>query len=54
MLFGGAPLDGPRHLWWNFVSSDVARIEAAKRDWQAGRFGEVVGDEQEHIPLPEK
>ncbi|MBB3813961.1 hypothetical protein FHY13_002308 [Xanthomonas arboricola] len=21
MLLGGEPLDGPRHLWWNFVSS---------------------------------
>jgi redox-sensitive bicupin YhaK (pirin superfamily) len=52
MLFGGAPLDGPRHLWWNFVSSSKERIERAKQDWRDGRFGAVPGD-HEHIPLPE-
>jgi hypothetical protein len=52
MLFGGAPLDGPRHLWWNFVSSSKERIEQAKQDWRDGRFGTVPGD-NEHIPLPE-
>ena len=52
MLFGGAPLDGERHLWWNFVSSSRERIEQAKADWSAMRFGTVAGDEQEFIPLP--
>jgi redox-sensitive bicupin YhaK (pirin superfamily) len=52
MLFGGAPLDGERHLWWNFVSSSRERIEQAKADWVAQRLGKVVGDEQEFIPLP--
>lgn len=52
MLLGGAPLDGPRHMWWNFVSSSKARIEQAKRDWREGRFGRVPG-ETEFIPLPE-
>jgi redox-sensitive bicupin YhaK (pirin superfamily) len=52
MLFGGEPLDGPRRLWWNFVSSSEERIEQAKRDWQEGRFGKVPGDDQEFIPLP--
>jgi redox-sensitive bicupin YhaK (pirin superfamily) len=52
MLFGGAPLDGERHLWWNFVSSSRERIEQAKADWVAQRFGKVAGDEQEFIPLP--
>jgi redox-sensitive bicupin YhaK (pirin superfamily) len=52
MLFGGAPLDGERHLWWNFVSSSRERIEQAKADWAAQRFDKVVGDEQEFIPLP--
>ncbi|HTV84155.1 MAG TPA: pirin family protein [Dyella sp.] len=52
MLFGGAPLDGDRHLWWNFVSSSRERIEQAKADWTAGRFGKVPGDEVEFIPLP--
>jgi redox-sensitive bicupin YhaK (pirin superfamily) len=51
MLLGGAPLDGPRHIWWNFVSSSKDRIEAAKADWAAGRFDAVPG-ESEFIPLP--
>lgn len=52
MLFGGAPLDGERHLWWNFVSSSRERIEQAKADWVAQRFGKIPGDEHEFIPLP--
>ncbi len=52
MLLGGEPLDGPRHLWWNFVSSSKERIETAKREWKEGRFGKVPGDD-EFIPLPE-
>jgi redox-sensitive bicupin YhaK (pirin superfamily) len=52
-LLGGAPLDGERHIWWNFVSSSKARIEQAKRDWKEGRFPKVPGDEGEAIPLPE-
>jgi redox-sensitive bicupin YhaK (pirin superfamily) len=52
MLLGGAPLDGDRHVYWNFVSSSLSRIEQAKADWQNGLFGKVVGDEQELIPLP--
>lgn len=52
MLFGGAPLDGERHLWWNFVAHSRERIERAKADWAAGRFGTVPGDEEEFIPLP--
>jgi redox-sensitive bicupin YhaK (pirin superfamily) len=51
MLLGGEPL-GPRYVWWNFVSSSRERIEAAKADWKAGRFGAVPGD-PEFIPLPE-
>jgi redox-sensitive bicupin YhaK (pirin superfamily) len=53
MLLGGAPLPGARHIYWNFVSSSLGRIEQAKADWQAGRFGTIVGDEHEFIPLPE-
>jgi redox-sensitive bicupin YhaK (pirin superfamily) len=53
MLLGGAPIDGPRHIWWNFVSSSKERIERAKRDWKDGRFPKVPGDEVEFIPLPE-
>ncbi|SDB63595.1 pirin family protein [Belnapia rosea] len=53
LLLGGAVMDGPRHLFWNFVSSSRERIEQAKADWKAGRFGTVPGDDQEFIPLPE-
>ncbi|MGZ5100432.1 MAG: pirin family protein [Usitatibacter sp.] len=53
LLFGGAPPDGPRHVWWNFVSSRKERIEQAARDWQAGAFARVPG-ETEFIPLPER
>ncbi len=54
MIAGGAVMDGPRHLWWNFVSSRKERIEQAKAEWAAGRFAKVPGDEIEFIPLPEK
>lgn len=53
MLLGGEPMDGPRHVWWNFVSSSRERIEQAKADWQAGRFDRVI-DDNEFIPLPER
>lgn len=53
MLLGGEPMDGPRHIWWNFVSSSRDRIEQAKSDWKAGRFDRVI-DDNEYIPLPEK
>jgi redox-sensitive bicupin YhaK (pirin superfamily) len=53
MLLGGEPL-GPRHIWWNFVSSRKERIEQAKADWQAGRFKLPAHDDQEFIPLPEE
>ncbi|MFZ0852861.1 MAG: pirin family protein [Hyphomicrobiaceae bacterium] len=53
MLLGGEPMDGPRHIWWNFVSSSKERIEQAKADWRAKRFALVPGDEKEFIPLPE-
>jgi hypothetical protein len=51
LLLGGATMDGPRHVWWNFVSSSAERIEQAKEDWRAGRFA-AVPDETEFIPLP--
>ncbi len=51
VVFGGAPLDGPRRLWWNFVASDAALIEQAKQRWAEGRFDPVPG-ETEFIPLP--
>jgi redox-sensitive bicupin YhaK (pirin superfamily) len=53
MLCGGAPLDGPRHVFWNFVSSRRDRITQAKEDWKAGRFALPPDDHDEFIPLPE-
>jgi redox-sensitive bicupin YhaK (pirin superfamily) len=53
VLLGGEPMDGPRHIWWNFVSSSKDRIDAAKADWKANRFALVPGDDKEFIPLPE-
>jgi hypothetical protein len=59
MLLGGARLPEGRHIEWNFVSSDPARIENAKHDWRtsaaAGFTGSVFAlpeGEHEHIPLP--
>jgi redox-sensitive bicupin YhaK (pirin superfamily) len=52
VLIGGAPLAGPRHIEWNFVSSSRDRIEQAKSDWRAHRFPVVPGDAVERIPLP--
>lgn len=51
MLLGGEPLDGPRYLHWNFVSSRREVIIAARDDWEQGRFPAVPG-ETEFIPLP--
>jgi redox-sensitive bicupin YhaK (pirin superfamily) len=53
MLLGGEPMDGPRYVWWNFVSSSRDRIEQAKADWRAGRF-EAVPGEVEFTPLPDR
>jgi redox-sensitive bicupin YhaK (pirin superfamily) len=52
MLLGGEPMDGPRYLTWNFVSSSSERIEQAKEDWKAQAFPQVP-DETEFIPLPD-
>jgi redox-sensitive bicupin YhaK (pirin superfamily) len=53
MFLGGSALEGPRYLWWNFVSSRRERIEEAKEQWKSGRFDAVPG-ETEFIPLPEQ
>jgi NAD(P)-dependent dehydrogenase (short-subunit alcohol dehydrogenase family) len=52
MFLGGSALEGPRYIWWNFVSSRRESIEQAKEDWKSGRFAPVP-DETEFIPLPE-
>jgi len=52
LLVGGAPMDGPRYIWWNFVASSRERIDRARDDWAAQRFAKVPG-ETEFIPLPD-
>lgn len=59
MLLGGATMDGPRFIWWNFVASSRARLDAAKEAWRAGdwahgRFRLPPGDEDEFIPAPDR
>jgi redox-sensitive bicupin YhaK (pirin superfamily) len=51
MLLGGEPLPEKRHIFWNFVSSSLDRIEQAKEDWKEQRFARVP-EEHEFIPLP--
>ena len=53
MLLGGEPLEGPRYIWWNFVSSDLDRLEQAKAEWKSAKFDLIPGDADEFIPLPE-
>jgi redox-sensitive bicupin YhaK (pirin superfamily) len=53
MLLGGANI-GPRHIWWNLVSSSLERMEATKADWRAGRMKLPPGDDREFIPLPQE
>jgi hypothetical protein len=54
-LIGGAPLDGPRLIWWNLVASDESRMDAARRAWrdEDARVFPPVPGETERIPLPE-
>lgn len=59
MVLGGATLEGPRYIWWNFVASSKERIEAAKEawragDWENGRFQLPPGDDVEFIPAPDR
>jgi len=51
---GGAPMGGPRYIWWNFVSSRPERIEQAKEEWARGRFDTVPGNVEDFIPLPDR
>jgi redox-sensitive bicupin YhaK (pirin superfamily) len=52
LLIGGAPLDGARQVWWNFVSSSTERIQRAAEQWRSGGFAPVP-DDDEFIPLPD-
>lgn len=52
VVLGGSPLDGPRYMWWNFVSSRKERIREAADAWAKRGFAAVPGDD-ERIPLPD-
>jgi redox-sensitive bicupin YhaK (pirin superfamily) len=52
VVIGGEPLDGPRIVWWNFVTSSAERLEQAKADWAQQRMSPIPGDSAEWIPLP--
>ncbi|MDN3712981.1 pirin family protein [Paracoccus cavernae] len=59
MALGGATLNGPRYIWWNFVASTRDRIEHAKEEWRAANWGQgqfdlPVGDDKVYVPLPER
>ncbi len=59
MVLGGATMDGPRHIWWNFVASSKERIDAAKEAWRAGdwthgRFQLPPTDAVEFTPAPDR
>jgi redox-sensitive bicupin YhaK (pirin superfamily) len=59
MALGGETLNGPRYIWWNFVSSSPEKIEQAKAawkaaDWQNGPFQLPPGDEDEFIPITDE
>lgn len=53
VVFGGAPLDGPRFLDWNFVASDPQLLQAARQRWREGHFPKIPGDEEERASMPE-
>lgn len=50
-IFGGEPFEEPRHIYWNFVASNLDLIEKAKQDWAAQRFPLLPG-ETDIVPLP--
>ncbi len=54
LLLGGAPLDGPRVMWWNFVGAMHDDIVAAQVDWQAqaARFGDSATFPEGRIDAP--
>jgi hypothetical protein len=52
MIIGGARLEKPRFMWWNFVSTSRERIEQAKKDWREQNFPKIPGDDKEFVPLP--
>lgn len=52
LVLGGAPLRERLVMWWNFVARTGVEIEQARRDWTAGRFGDVTGYDGDRLPAP--
>lgn len=52
-IFGGDPFPEERFMYWNFVASDKALIEAAKEKWLKQEFEPVPG-ETDFVPLPDR
>jgi redox-sensitive bicupin YhaK (pirin superfamily) len=59
MIAGGDPLDAPRFLDWNFVSTSKERLAKAREDWRGSIAGGFSGTwfsqppgETSWIPLP--
>lgn len=54
LVLGGAPLDEPLLLGWNFVVRDAAELRDAYRSWadDDGRFGKVPGARGARIDAP--
>lgn len=53
IILGGAVMDGPRYIFWNFVSSSKERLAQAKEDWRNRRFPIIPSDAEEFVPLPD-
>jgi redox-sensitive bicupin YhaK (pirin superfamily) len=53
VMLGGDPLDGPRYIWWNFVSSSQERILEAAHAWRERKFPVIPSDDREFIPAPD-
>ncbi len=51
-VLGGEPLEGPRFMWWNFVSSRRERLEQAKADWLHRRFPRIASEGDARVPMP--
>lgn len=51
VVIGGAPLEKPVRMWWNFVATDRDRIAAAVQRWESGAFPAIPG-EADRIAAP--
>ena len=51
LVLGGEPMDGPRYIYWNFVSSRKIKLKI-KNKWLQGKFPLIINDKEEFIPLP--